>query len=101
MSAVSFRKQFSDRNAEGFGNIGDDAQGRIALAAFDAADVRPVSVRSFRKFFLAPSASLAQLPHPLAEPVLGRLHGPESSLETAYGSRDYEYYFGLVVNCKN
>jgi hypothetical protein len=32
------------------------------------------------------------LPHPLAEPVLDRLHGPESSLETAYGSRDYEYY---------
>ena len=49
-------------------------------------------VRSASFFWVHPQ----QLQYPLAKPELDCLHGPELS----YAPRDYEYYFGLVVNSK-
>ena len=59
-------KQLADGNVQCFGDIGQDAERRVPLAALQPGDVGPMMFGLLGQFLLAPSTSLPQRPNALS-----------------------------------
>lgn len=95
LAIVGGGKKVSDGNAEGLRKVGNDADGRIPLAAFNATDVRPVATCATCELFLCPPTGFTKHPHAAPESLLDR-HGPKVRRRAADRSRADEYYSTLA-----